>query len=90
MVIYFNMLLSLMDYVMQQSGRAGRNGQKNREISKVKQNLGVHTYAVGMTLTAAQYYDIRDRLGALLRKRIKSVRLLTVDEAKALEEGKPA
>ncbi len=37
-------------------------------MSKVKQNLGVHTYAVGMTLTAEQYYDMKDRLGALLRK----------------------
>lgn len=28
-------------------------------MSKVKQNLGVHTYAVGMTLTAAQSYEIK-------------------------------
>lgn len=37
-------------------------------MSKVKQNTGVHTYAVGMTLTAAQYYEIKDGLGDFLRK----------------------
>ena len=37
-------------------------------MSKVKQNAGVHTYAVGMTLTAAQYHAIKNRLGKLLRK----------------------
>ena len=37
-------------------------------MSKVKQNLGVHTYAVGMTLTAAQSYEIKDGLGDFLRK----------------------
>ena len=37
-------------------------------MSKVKQNAGVHTYAVGMTLTAAQYYEIKDGLGDFLRK----------------------
>ena len=37
-------------------------------MSKVKQNAGVHTYAVGMTLTAAQYHAIKNRLGHLLRK----------------------
>ena len=37
-------------------------------MSKVKQNAGVHTYAIGMTLTAAQYYEIKDGLGDFLRK----------------------
>lgn len=37
-------------------------------MSGVKQNMGVHTYAVGMTLTAAQYYEIKDGLGDFLRK----------------------
>lgn len=37
-------------------------------MSGVKQNMGVHTCAVGMTLTAAQYYAIKNRLGKLLRK----------------------
>lgn len=37
-------------------------------MSKAQQNAGVHTYAVGMTLTAAQYYKIKDSLGAFLRK----------------------
>ena len=35
-------------------------------MSGVKQNMGVHTYAVGMTLTAAQYYEIKDGLGDFL------------------------
>ena len=37
-------------------------------MSGVKQNMGVHTYAVGMTLTAAQYYEIKNGLGDFLRK----------------------
>ena len=37
-------------------------------MSKVKQNTGIHTCAVGMTLTAAQYYEINDGLGDFLRK----------------------
>lgn len=37
-------------------------------MSKIKQNTGIHTYAVGMTLTAAQYYEIKDSLGDFLRK----------------------
>ena len=37
-------------------------------MSGVKQNMGVHTCAVGMTLTAAQYYEIKDGLGDFLRK----------------------
>ncbi len=28
-------------------------------MSGVQQNMGVHTCAVGMTLTAAQYYEIK-------------------------------
>lgn len=37
-------------------------------MSGVKQNMGVHTCAVGMTLTAAQYYAMKDGLGDFLRK----------------------
>lgn len=37
-------------------------------MSGVKQNMGVHTCAVGMTLTAAQYYEIKDGLGDFLHK----------------------
>lgn len=37
-------------------------------MSGVKQNMDVHTYAVGMMLTAAQYYEIKDGLGDFLRK----------------------
>ena len=37
-------------------------------MSGVQQNMGVHTCAVGMTLTAAQYYEIKDGLGDFLRK----------------------
>lgn len=37
-------------------------------MSDAKQNAGVHTYAVGMTLTTAQYYEIKDSLGDFLRK----------------------
>lgn len=37
-------------------------------MSKVKQNVGVHTYAVGMTLTAMQYYEMKNCLRAFLRE----------------------
>lgn len=46
----------------------GLSKEKEEEMSGVQQNMGVHTCAVGMTLTAAQYYEIKDGLGDFLRK----------------------
>lgn len=42
--------------------------QEVGEVSKVKQNAGVHTYTVGMTLMAAKHYDMKNCLGVFLRK----------------------